>query len=145
MIELRAAVEADVQFIQSSYRDDLEQNTTRAAIETSIHSIKDLVFVASIKGQPCGFAHAVWSGGPYELLGIGVIAQARRQGVGLCLLKSLVSDIERTGGEALWLEVRADNLAAQQLYIKTGAVHTGRRNGYYSDGVDAVLMSYFLG
>ena len=142
MIELRSALEVDAEFIQDAYRDNLEQKTTRSAIENSIHSAKDFVYVASIKGQRCGFAHAVWSGGPYELLGIGVTDQTRRQGVGLCLLQALISSVEKAGGEALWLEVRADNRAAHQLYIKTGAVHTGSRKAYYSDGVDAVLMSY---
>ena len=142
MIELRSALAADAEFIQDAYREDLDQKTTRTAIEHSIHSAKDFVLIGSIKGQPCGFTHAVWSGGPYELLGIGVTAQARRQGVGLCLLKALISNVEKVGGEALWLEVRADNLAAQGLYIKTGAVRTGRRKCYYSDGADAVMMSY---
>jgi ribosomal protein S18 acetylase RimI-like enzyme len=63
----------------------------------------------------------------------------------VCLLKALISDVQTAGGEAIWLEVRADNRAAQALYIETGAVYSGSRKGYYSDGADAVLMSYAFG
>lgn len=145
MIELCSASEADVQFVRQCYHVDLDQATSRSVIETSIHSQRDLVYIAFIDEQRCGFAHAVWSGGPYELIGIGVTSQARRQGVGVCLIEGMLLRLKDLGADALWLEVRADNQAAQQLYVKTGAVYTGRRTRYYADGTDAALMSYALG
>ncbi len=105
-------------------------------------SSKDLVLVAVTNGVHSGFVHAIWSGGPYELLGICVEADFRRLGIGLALLTGVLSRLKEQSSSELWLEVRSENLAAQSLYLNTGAKHTGVRKNYYADGADALLMSY---
>jgi ribosomal-protein-alanine N-acetyltransferase len=47
----------------------------------------------------------------------------------------------RTPGERVWLEVHAQNLAAQTLYNSLGFQQVGRRPKYYRDGGDAVLYT----
>lgn len=47
----------------------------------------------------------------------------------------------RTPGERVWLEVHAQNEAAQGLYNELGFQQVGRRPKYYRDGGDAVLFT----
>jgi len=66
----------------------------------------------------------------------------RRQGVGSRLLQEALDDGRRCGARRAFLEVRAGNAAAQEMYRKFGFMITGRRPKYYKDnGEDAVLMT----
>lgn len=70
--------------------------------------------------------------GEGEVLTIGVAPAARRQGVGDALVAAAVVAATAGGAESLFLEVAADNAAAQALYAKAGFVPVGRRPGYYA-------------
>ena len=65
----------------------------------------------------------------------------REQGIGRALLTHGLAAAAAQGATTAFLEVRAGNLAAQDLYRKLGFVETARRPGYYKDnGEEAVLM-----
>lgn len=81
--------------------------------------------------------------GPFsgELLYVHVARGARRSGLGRALLTRLISDLKNIPNqEALFLEVRANNLAAQSLYRDLGFVEVGRRPKYYRNGEDALVL-----
>jgi [ribosomal protein S18]-alanine N-acetyltransferase len=66
----------------------------------------------------------------------------RRQGIGRRLLAHALREIMRDGAQSSFLEVRASNLAAQEMYRKFGYEITGRRSRYYRDNdEDALLMN----
>jgi len=72
---------------------------------------------------------------------LAVAATARRQGLGRTLLRALVAESGRRGARQLFLEVRADNPPAQELYRSEGFEEIGIRKRYYQpDDVDAVVM-----
>jgi [ribosomal protein S18]-alanine N-acetyltransferase len=76
-----------------------------------------------------------------EILTVGVVPQARRQGIGGRLLAILLDEARRRGAVEAFLEVRVDNVAAQQLYERARFARVGIRRGYYAGGrVDAVVM-----
>ena len=82
-----------------------------------------------------------------ELLTIAVHPAARRQGMGRALLASLVEAARARGAVRLFLEVAADNHAAQHLYRCAGFAEIGRRRGYYgvgSDRTDALILAMDL-
>lgn len=56
------------------------------------------------------------------------------------LMTCLQKDLQR--GDEIWLEVHAKNTAARGFYLMAGFDETGFRPGYYSDGSDAVLMTF---
>ena len=142
MIHVRAAQKTDVPLIAQWYAHSLEQTVSTVELHQAIERDRALLVVAVEGDRLCGFAHAVWSGGPFELLGLVVHPSYQRQGVGLTLMRDILANIRKDDATELWLEVRADNAAAIALYIQCGARVTGQRKGYYRDGVDAVLMSY---
>jgi ribosomal-protein-alanine N-acetyltransferase len=66
----------------------------------------------------------------------------RRQGIAKRLLSHALRDLMAEGARSSFLEVRATNLAAQEMYRKFGYRETGRRPRYYRDNdEDAILMT----
>lgn len=83
--------------------------------------------------------------GEAELLNITVAPEARRSGVGRQLLASVLDAARKQGAERMFLEVRASNMPARELYLRSGFVEVGVRKGYYAcadnQREDAILMA----
>ncbi|MBC7441839.1 MAG: ribosomal protein S18-alanine N-acetyltransferase [Ramlibacter sp.] len=72
---------------------------------------------------------------------IAVTEHARGRGLGRTLMLSLIAESRKRGVREVFLEVRADNPSAQDLYRRLGFEELGVRRGYYQpDNVDAVVM-----
>ncbi|MCY7287747.1 MAG: ribosomal protein S18-alanine N-acetyltransferase [Cryobacterium sp.] len=72
---------------------------------------------------------------------IAVTEQARGHGLGRTLMLSLITEARKRGVREVFLEVRADNPPAQELYRRLGFEELGLRRGYYQpDNVDAIVM-----
>jgi [ribosomal protein S18]-alanine N-acetyltransferase len=66
----------------------------------------------------------------------------RRQGIGTLILKYALKDAAASEVRRAFLEVRASNEAALDMYRKFGFEISGRRTKYYKDnGEDAILMT----
>lgn len=63
----------------------------------------------------------------------------RGKGLGRALLQFGLSQAQLHGAQEVFLEVREDNVAAQNLYTSAGFEVIGVRKGYYH-GVDALSM-----
>lgn len=80
-----------------------------------------------------------------EILRLGVVPQARRQGVGQQLLQAGLGIWHAQGMARVFLEVRASNAAAQALYLKAGFSQVGLRKRYYQDNQeDACVLALDL-
>ena len=83
-----------------------------------------------------------------ELLTIATDPALRRQGLARAVMQDWQAEAMRRGATSAFLEVAADNTAAQALYSACGYMQVGRRKGYYAhpDGshVDAVVMQRAL-
>jgi [ribosomal protein S18]-alanine N-acetyltransferase len=76
---------------------------------------------------------------------VAVRQELRRQGIARRLLESALDWGRRNGARLAFLEVRAENSAAQSLYRRCGFAVTGRRKAYYSTPAeDALLMAVSL-
>lgn len=72
---------------------------------------------------------------------IAVSEAARGKGVGRAIMIELLKEARRLNTDELFLEVRADNPAAQNLYLNLGFEHLDTRKRYYQpDDVDAWVM-----
>lgn len=93
--------------------------------------------------RPCGFSAARISGPESELLLLAVDPARRGRGIGARLIADWQAWAKEQGAEDYFLEMRADNGAAE-LYERTGFSECGRRPAYYrgGDGVvrDAITM-----
>ena len=71
---------------------------------------------------------------------LDVAVEHRRKGIGLRLLNELERVFMEKGVKNCCLEVRADNVAARQLYHKQGYVELEQLKDYYSKGIHGVLL-----
>lgn len=97
------------------------------------------------RSAPQGFLIGRSVAGEAELLTLAVAPEARRAGIGKQLVQGFLATARARAAETAFLEVAADNAAAQALYLTQGFAETGRRRGYYQrpDGtrLDALVMA----
>jgi ribosomal-protein-alanine N-acetyltransferase len=86
--------------------------------------------IAEQSGRAVGFALTRGVLDEAELLLLAVIPEARRNGVGAALLRSVVGDCGLRGINSLHLEVRDGNDAIK-LYRNSGFTKVGERRDYY--------------
>ncbi len=77
----------------------------------------------------------------FEILNLAVGQPWRRKGVATSLVRAALEDAGRAGALKTYLEVRASNLGAIEMYRRLGFQDCGRRQNYYHDPIeDAVLL-----
>jgi [ribosomal protein S18]-alanine N-acetyltransferase len=100
-------------------------------------------YVAAEEGNALvGYAGMMLPGGRQaEVLTLAVDERHWGQGIGSALLMDLLDEAGRQDCQEVFLEVRADNPRAQDLYRRFGFEHVGIRRGYYQpSGMDAIVM-----
>lgn len=97
--------------------------------------------VARKDGAVVGFAGMLYTDDGGHVTTLAVDPPHRRAQIGTRLLMGLVRDAIARGVDALTLEVRASNRAAQALYGRFGFVPVGARKAYYREPTeDAIVM-----
>jgi len=76
-----------------------------------------------------------------HIITIDVIAEARRAGVGSALLREAEEQLVRTGAAAVALETPVNNAAAIRFYKQKGYFVERTVAGYYSNQLDALVMT----
>jgi [ribosomal protein S18]-alanine N-acetyltransferase len=101
--------------------------------------------VGEQSGTLVGYAGVDCGGEVADVMTIAVTPAAQGHGLGAVLLHWLIAEAQRSGAEHLMLEVRADNVVAQRLYLATGFSTLSVRRKYYQPGdVDALIMRMHL-
>lgn len=144
MTAIRTATTADLVGIMRVERatfpeDAWSEQTMRAELE-SAHG--RYLIVESARGVD-GYAglRVIPGSKDADIQTIAVDEPARGRGLGRTMLRELMDEARRRGAHRLFLEVRADNPAAQALYTSEGFTRLRRRRGYYQpSGVDAIVM-----
>jgi ribosomal-protein-alanine N-acetyltransferase len=97
--------------------------------------------IARVGTDIVGYAGLMLVAGDGHVTNVGVDPERRRQGIATRLMLELVRRGLEEGAEALTLEVRVSNVAAQELYRRFGFVPAGVRKNYYPDAnEDALIM-----
>jgi ribosomal-protein-alanine N-acetyltransferase len=105
------------------------------------HSAGQIVLIAEIKAQVCGFLVARIAGDEAEILNTATDPAHRRKGIGKALLLAAISAAQAHGAKTIYLEVRESNSAAIAFYAKHGFAKIAQRRQYYSrPTANAVLM-----
>ena len=90
--------------------------------------------------KPEGFILLRLAGPEAEVLTIAVAPEARRQGIANSLVSEAVATLRQRSIAEVFLEVAAQNSAAQALYKRHGFQEVARRRSYYSNGDDALIL-----
>jgi ribosomal-protein-alanine N-acetyltransferase len=102
--------------------------------------------VAEDDGEVVGYAGMVATGHQADVQTVAVRADRQGRGLGGELLRALLDEARRRGAGEVLLEVRAENVAAQELYARHGFERIGVRRGYYRPGgTDAFVLRLRLG
>ncbi len=91
-------------------------------------------------GATAGFAIASITGFESELETIAVATVFQRRGVARGLFARLAAQLAMRDVQTVFLEVRASNEAALELYRALGFAESGRRKGYYADPPEDALV-----
>lgn len=87
--------------------------------------------VATVDDVVIGYVVAWFLAGDGEIGNIAVEDEHRARGVGSRLLDGALEAARARRVEAVYLEVRESNIAAQRMYERRGFTRVGRRRRYY--------------
>ena len=97
--------------------------------------------VEELEEQIAGYAGIWVVAGEAQVMRVAVRKELRNRGLGLALTQALIQKAWDAGAEAVTLEVRESNAAAQKVYERCGFTSKGVRPNYYEDTHEgAVIM-----
>lgn len=129
--QLRPATAADCAVLSQLHAACFPRGWGEAEFASFFEREGIVALLAVTDGRPLGFIFCWVVAGESELLALGVVPQARRQGMGDALLAEALRRCAGLGAALMHLEVEAGNDAAIGLYEREGFEITGRRKGYY--------------
>jgi [ribosomal protein S18]-alanine N-acetyltransferase len=121
---------------------------SRDLMATELASPHTAYIVVESSDELVGYAglSAPTGAGQGDIQTIAVDSTHRRLGIGTVLMRQLLAAARARGAHEVFLEVRADNPGAEELYRRHGFARIGVRPRYYQpDDVDAVVMRLTLG
>ena len=99
-------------------------------------------WVAEVEGKMVGMVVVWLIADEAHIATLATHPDFRRQGIARKLLSHALENLRKEGARSSFLEVRASNMAAQQMYREFGYEASGRRRRYYKDNdEDAILMT----
>ncbi|MBN2675780.1 MAG: GNAT family N-acetyltransferase [Alphaproteobacteria bacterium] len=105
------------------------QNPWKTEDFTSLTNVGGFGFVVGHDGFPIGFIFAQTVGDETEILRIATLPAFRRHGYADALLLALEKSVSKN--HKIFLEVRAKNISAHNLYLKHGFEKIHERENYY--------------
>lgn len=140
---IRAAAPADAQQMAALDRICFTVPWSLESFEQELTvNDKAIYIVAEIDGQLAGYAGMWQILDEGHITNVAVSPEHRRQGIAAAVLNTLIVEGGRRGIRAFTLEVRASNVAAQELYRGFGFQTAGIRPGYYEDNKEAALIMW---
>ncbi len=144
--QIRVMVQADVPAVMevelASYEFPWTTGIFRDCIKGGYSAL-----VCEIDGRIIGYGMTSAGAGEAHLLNLCVLSEYRHRGLGSSLLEQLLAKVTLQGARLIYLEVRASNLAAIDLYVRRGFKEVGLRRGYYpaeTGREDGVVLSLEL-
>ena len=99
-------------------------------------------WVAELDGKVVGMVVSWLILDEVHVATIATHPEYRRRGIARRLLAHTLQHLKEEGAQSSFLEVRASNFAAQEMYRKFGYEESGVRPRYYKDNdEDAILMT----
>ena len=96
--------------------------------------------VAEQQGKIIAYAGMWVFLGEAHITNVAVAPEHRRQGLGRAMMLHMMRTALKNKANAMTLEVRETNIAAQTLYFSLGFEKAGARKGYYSDTGEAAWI-----
>ena len=140
-INFRLLTEADLPVIvdieATAFYDAWNESMLRNELSNGLTTY----LVMESEGKVIGYAGFWLVAGEAQVTRVAVLEELRGLGLGTRLTAALVNKAWELGAEAVTLEVRESNVAAQRAYLTCGFASEGIRPNYYEDNHEnAVIM-----
>jgi ribosomal-protein-alanine N-acetyltransferase len=145
-IVIRPALEGDLDDVTAIERAVFNDPWSRRSFADLVNGRTVVFLVAETDTRAVvGYAVVLLAGVESELANLAVARLTQRHGLGRRLLNEVVDQARDRGCREMFLEVRASNAAAIQLYSGAGFEAVGRRVRYYARPIeDAIVMRLAL-
>jgi ribosomal-protein-alanine N-acetyltransferase len=100
-----------------------------------------LNLVALLGDEVVGYVQCWYTFEDADIINIAVKNKHQRLGIGKTVLSELILHLKAKGIQNVFLEVRVSNLPAQKLYKSFGFITLTKRERYYINGEDALVMN----
>lgn len=135
----------DVESIYKISADSFSRPWSLNAIQEEYYNEMAYYLVArEDDGTVIGFAGSWLVFNEVQITNIAVAKDKRGSGIASKILSRIINDMVQKDMSLIFLEVRISNTPARKLYESAGFVYTGKRNSFYDDNEDALLMTKFL-
>ena len=135
-------IEKIIELENNADNDDLPWNEN--AIKQSFSNQSYKCYIAEVNGMSVGYISFMDLGDEYEILRIIVSKKARMRGVAKIMLSSMFETAKQNSIQDIVLEVNKFNYSAILLYEKMGFCVVGKRNKYYHNNQDGLIMKKFI-
>jgi len=137
----RPCEEKDIPFVMEldgeAFFDSWSRDTWQGELQNKIA----VWIVEELEGRIVGYAGIWIVAAEAQVMRVAVRKELRNLGLGSALTRALIQKAWEAGAEAITLEVRESNAAAQKVYERCGFVSEGVRPNYYEDTHEgAVIM-----
>lgn len=145
-IEFRLMTAADISTLVKIESVSFYDAWNDAMLLNEINNNLTTYLVMEVAGKIVGYAGFWLVAGEAQITRVAILESERGQGFGTRLTATLVNEAWKQGAEAITLEVRESNLAAQKVYLTCGFASEGIRPNYYEDNHEnAVIMWLYKG
>ena len=135
--EISFAETSDIEAIARMEKEYFSDSWSENSIKIQVENKK--VMVIKFAGELIGYCIFMTAADEGEILRIAINHKIRKAGLGKKLLLASIEEMEKSGANEIFLEVRASNESAIALYESVGFSEIGIRKSYYDNGEDAIL------
>lgn len=140
-INFRLLTEADLPVIVDIETTAFYDAWNESMLRNELSNELTTYLVMESEGKIIGYAGFWLVAGEAQVTRVAVLEELRGLGLGTRLTAALVNKAWELGAEAVTLEVRESNVAAQRAYLTCGFASEGIRPNYYEDNHEnAVIM-----
>lgn len=140
MIEIKKMTLEDFDEIKDVLQTEFDEFWTSSILKSELESDLSKYVVAKENEKIVGFAGVILLPDDVEITNIVTKKSERKKGIGKLLLDKLIKMAFELKKD-ISLEVNEENLAAINLYKKSGFEEVGRRKKYYNGINDAIIMT----
>lgn len=140
-ISFRSMSAADIPAVEKMEAEAFYDAWSQNMLLNEINNELTTYLVMELEDKVIGYCGFWLVAGEAQITRVAVEEELRGQGFGTRLTAALINKAWELGAEAITLEVRESNLAAQRAYLTCGFASEGIRPNYYEDNHEnAVIM-----
>lgn len=144
-LQIRWMIRRDMAEVLAIEQQSFEFQWTEGDFLQCLRQRNCIGMVAELNGRVAGFMIYELSKSRLHILNFAVAPWARRQGIGMQMIEKLINKLSQQRRDAITLEVRETNLAAQMFFKLQGfRALCVLRDHYQDTSEDAYLMEFSL-